>query len=429
MKRLVPALRERDQLRAEVLSLRAELAPSTPALLEVPPAPAIPTPARPGLEFPSGWEDWHRRRLVAERHFIPWIERVLALEGRTVLEYGSGNGPVSAAFAPRVGRFIGVDIDEHDIGVSRKILSEAGLEPELHVSPPEEILDLTASFKGQVDVFLCAAVLEHMSVAERRALLRVARDVVRPDGIIVVFETPNRLTPWDYHTSRLPFMNQLPEDLALAYLEKSPRAEFVEGMHAARARGAATEQDAFVRWGRGMSYHELELVFEDLPRHVLASSWDPILLGERDVHREELALQRVLDDARPDLPAAFSRYWLDFILTPTPREAPATFLRPWALQTSGSAGVGFDARQRVTLSGPDATLTVELPTASTTLVVGSEDVIAPLGVHVTAGDERRAGRLEPGAAAYTELRFDVSASRFKVQLSAPGNVSLVLYEG
>lgn len=383
-------------------------------------------------EFPSGWDDWHRRRLAAESCFVPWVQRVMPLKGRTVLEYGCGNGPVTAAFAPLAARYIGVDIDEAAVGDTRRILGEGNVHPELHVVPPDEILAATAAFRGEVDVFLCYAVLEHMSVRERLALLRLAREVVRPDGIIVVIETPNRLTPWDYHTSQLPFLNQLPEDLALAYLERSPRAEFVQAMQAAAARGPEAERETFVRWGRGMSFHELELVFHDLPRHVVASSWDPVLLPEREVHPAELALQRVLDAARPDLPAAFSRYWLDFILTPAPGGEARRFLRPWPLRTTGSRGASFEVAELVRLEGVDAVLAVDLPSPSARLVVGTEGAGADLRVRVRqggSGQERQAAPSATGpVASHAELAFDAPSARYEVRLSGPGVISLVLYE-
>lgn len=387
-------------------------------------------PSRRPLEFPSGWDDWHRRRLVSERHLVPWVDNAYALEGRTILEYGCGNGPVTAAFSPRAGRYIGIDIDGPAVDVTCRLLGEAGLHPELHVATPEDIFDVTAQFRGEVDVFLCAAVLEHMSGDERLTLLRLAREVVRPDGIIVVFETPNRLTPWDYHTTLLPFVYQLPEEVALAYLDRSPRTEFVEAMKAAAAAGKDAEREAWVRWGRGMSFHEFELVFEDLPRHIVASSWDPILLGDRDVRREELALQRFLDDVRPDLPPAFSRYWLDFILAVTPREQPPRFLRPWALHTHGSRGAAYLRDQRIYLDGPDAVLSVDLPSDSARLVVGSESVGEPLGVDVRqAGSERgQAATLEPARASYVDLAFEASAAAYEVRVERPSVISFVLYE-
>jgi SAM-dependent methyltransferase len=385
-----------------------------------------------GSQFPSAWDDWHRRRLVAERCFVPWVQRVMPLRGRTVLEYGCGSGPVTAAFSPLATRYIGIDIDEAAVGDARRILGEGGVCPELHVAPPDEILNATAAFRGEVDVFLCYAVLEHMTVNERLALLRLAREVVQADGIIVVIETPNRLTPWDYHTSQMPFLNQLPEELALAYLERSPRAEFVQAMQAAAASGPAAEREAFVRWGRGMSFHELELVFDDLPRHVAASSWEPMLLPEREVYRAELALQRVMDAARPDLPAAFSRYWLDFILTAAAAAEPRRFLRPWALNTSGSRGASFEATEVVRLESSDAVLAIDLPSPSARLVVGTEGAAADLRVRVRQGPSGQERHTALGAtgpiASYADFMFDMPSTSYEVCLSGPGIVSLVLYE-
>jgi SAM-dependent methyltransferase len=278
---------------------------------------------------PSTYEpppDWERRRKIAERSVLPWIEDVMPLSSRTVLEYGCGNGAATAAFAPRSAHYIGLDIDSNEISAARQLLAARGVESLLLAAPAERILAETAAFRGEVDIFLCYAVLEHMTVKERLSLLELAREVVRDDGVIVVAETPNRLTPWDYHTSRLPFLNQVPEELALRYFDRSERIEFVQALQA--AKDDAVRRETFARWGRGASYHEFEVVFGDLPRHVVASSWEPVLLPDRPIYREELALQRVLDQARPDLPPLFSRYWLDLILVTRPLAHPRRFLRP-----------------------------------------------------------------------------------------------------
>ena len=388
-------------------------------------------PERP--EFPSAWDDWHRRRGVAERHFVPWLEQVQPLRSRCVLEYGSGYGSVTAAFAPLAARYIGLDIDAEAVATARRILAEGGLEPELVAAPPDRILDETAGFRGEVDVFLCYAVLEHMSVDERLALLETARAVVRPGGLIVVIETPNRLTPWDYHTSQLPFLNQLPEDLALRYALRSPRAEFVDAMREAHTAGPDAEREAFTRWGRGMSFHEFDLVFGDVAPHIVASSWDPLLLGEREVYREELALQRILDRAYPELPGNFSRYWLDFVLTPEPRAEPPSLLRPWSLRTTASQGALYEADETIALTAPDGVLTVELPVAGARLVVGLDSAeedrtvtvqAAPGGAEVTAPVERGATH-----SVFAVAAFDAPAERYEVRLDRPGRVSFVLYEG
>ena len=48
-----------------------------------------------------------------------------------------------------------------------------------------------------------------------------------------------------------------------------------------------------------------------------------MLLGDREVHADETALARYLEGVRPDLPAPFSRYWIDILLSPTPIEPEA----------------------------------------------------------------------------------------------------------
>jgi len=388
-------------------------------------------------EIPADWPDWHRRRRMAEEYFVPWVQAALPLEGRTVLEYGCGYGSVTAAFAPHAGRYIGIDIDETAIAYAGDVLPRRGVRVELVAAPPEKVLDAAAAYRGEVDVFLCYAVLEHMTVGERLALLRLARESVRPGGIIVIIETPNRLMPVDYHTSQLPFLGQLPEELALAYLDRSPRAEFVEGMREAAAKGAEAELEAYVRWGRGMSYHELELVFEDLAGHVVASSYEPALLGERRVYRDELALQRVLDTERPDLPGAFSRYWLDVILTPSPG-ARRRFLHPWPLVTTASKGAFYDEARMVQLE-QDAVLAVVLPQGSSRLVVGLEAALPGTRVNVKeydSGAERTVEAVpggpsvsydDPGVS-HADFVFDALSVHYEIRLDRPGVVSYVLFE-
>jgi SAM-dependent methyltransferase len=379
-------------------------------------------------------DDWHRRKRAALRCFVPWVEEVLPLEGRTVLEYGCGNGAVSAAFAPRAERYIGIDIDSDQVGAARRILAEGGLDPTFVAAPPDRILKETAAFRGEVDVFLCYAVLEHMSVDERLALLRLAREVVRPDGIIVVIETPNRLTPWDYHTSQLPFLYQLPDELALSYAHRSARKDFTEALDQAAARGPEALRDAFFRWGRGMSFHELELVFDDLPACVLASSWDPMLLPEREVYREELALDRILAAARPDMPPAFSRYWLDFILAPTPRPARPAFLRPWQLRTTGSTGVAYTAHEVISMTDQASLLAIDLPSPASRIVVGpegaSEDELRVRLRRPDTGEEIETPVQRTGSwASYAEITLAAPAKDLELRLSGAGTVGYVLHDG
>jgi SAM-dependent methyltransferase len=307
---------------------------------------------------------------AAAGSLIPWIEQVTSLAGKTVLEYGCGMGFVSRAFAARAGRLIGFDIDGPCVDLARDVLAYAGLDNvELHVAPAEQIVAEVERFAGEVDVFLLYAVLEHLTVPERLDVLALARRVVRRDGVIVVCEAPNRLIDFDHHTARMPYFSQLPDDLALHYARNSERGDFTTAMADAAGRGDRVEREALARWGRGVSYHEFELAFGHLPSHVIASNYDPLLMGVRPVQPDEQRLGRGLFDHRPDLPPVFGRYWLDLILSPVAVPGPPAFIRPWMMDTRTSQGVGYSPLELLDVAR-GGRLHVRLPAATRELMVG-----------------------------------------------------------
>jgi 2-polyprenyl-3-methyl-5-hydroxy-6-metoxy-1,4-benzoquinol methylase len=334
---------------------------------------------------PNSWEQ--RRRRAADV-LIPWIEQTVPLAGRTVLEYGCGNAAVSCAFAERAGRLIGVDIDPGWIELGNEEVRKRGLQNvELELHPVESIVEAVAARRGQVDVFLLYAVLEHLTVAERLQVLRLARDVVKPDGAIVVCETPNRLIYFDHHTAQMPFFHLLPDELAAEYYPHSARADFRAAIDQAAEGGHVATLEAIVRWGRGVSFHEFELVFGDLARHVIASNYDPLLFSERPIHPDEVILARYLERWRPDLAPVWSRYWLDVILSPTEIERREPFLRPWSAETVASDRVGWTRWENMHLSGRESTLQIDLPHPTERLVVGSVTAHErPLALEISAAN-------------------------------------------
>jgi 2-polyprenyl-3-methyl-5-hydroxy-6-metoxy-1,4-benzoquinol methylase len=316
---------------------------------------------------------WDLRRRRAAEVLLPWIEQSVPLDGLTVLEYGCGNGAVSTAVAERAGRVVGIDIDARWIEEGRERIRARGVDNAvLELHPVEHVLAATAAYRGQVDVFLLYAVLEHLSVAERIEVLRLARDVVKPDGAIVVCETPNRLIYFDHHTAQIPFFHMMPGELALEYRAQSPRVDFTSAIEAALQDGTAAGLEALVRWGTGVSFHEFEVVFGDrLDRHVLASNYDPLLFGERPIHPEEVILARYLSRVRPDLAPVWSRYWLDLILSPTRVDRRPPLLRPWTAETTASTGVGWTAWENLELDHGGAAVQITLPQPTSRVVVGS----------------------------------------------------------
>lgn len=399
------------------------------------PGDVVPGPAVPAAEEPNSWES---RRGRAAGHLIPWIEQTVSLTGKTVLEYGCGNAPVSCAFAPRAGRLIGVDVDPEVIDYGRSALSARGIaNVELELHPLAGILDAVAARRGQIDVFLCYAVLEHLTLEERLSVLRLAREVVKPDGVIVVCETPNRLTAFDHHTAQMPFFHLLPDELALQYFRRSGREDFLAAIDGAVARGHEAALQAIVRWGRGVSFHEFELVFGDLSSHVLASSYDPLLFAERPIHAEELVLARELERWRPDLAPAWSRRWLDLILSPVPVARRPSFLRPWTVETVQSPGASVTRWGTVRLPGPETPLWVSLSHPTQRIVVGATGAGGPLALRARAETmaapvlaRAHGRRQEPGRGGDTELEpryvsFDLPVRSQRIELGASAACELV----
>ncbi len=392
---------------------------------------ALPVAPGPGEE-PNSWD--MRRRRAAEV-LIPWVEQTVPLRGKTVLEYGCGNAAVSCAVAERAKRVIGVDIDAGWIELGNQEVAKRGLRNvELELHPVETIRDAVAARRNEVDVFLLYAVLEHLTVAERLAVLRLAREVVKPDGAIVVCETPNRLIYFDHHTAQMPFFHLLPDELALDYYPRSQREDFKAAIDAAAQNGREAAHEAIVRWGRGVSFHEFEVVFgERLGQHVIASSYDPILFGERPIHPDEVILARYLERWRPDLAPAWSRYWLDLILSPKPVAKRTPFLRPWTAETVQSKDVAWTGWENLYLKGPEATLWVTLPHATSRLVVGSvtQDgswvtlYVTPEGSEESLPVAHKAGA---GRAAFASLALGQPAQRVAIEASGECHVVFVGYE-
>lgn len=399
------------------------------APLEVP-QPALPRAVLAEGEHPNSWEARLRR---AAGSLIPWIEQTVPLAGRTVLEYGCGNGAVACALAARCERVIGVDIDRAGVEEGRERLTAAGVaNVELELYELDSIEAAVRARSGQIDVFVLYAVLEHMTVAERLAVLRLAREVTAAGGAIVVCETPNRLFPFDHHTARVPFFHLLPAELALDYRGFSDREDFNGALDLAAVGGREALLEALTRWGRSVSYHEFELVFEELSRHVIASSYDPLLFAERPVHREELSVERYLRSVRPDLAPAWSRAWLDLILSPAPQTRRPPFLRPWTPDTSASRGVAWTRWENLRLTAADSVLRIELPHPTSRLVLGTATGSAParLRVRAAGSDELLAATAEAvdGWAAYLDFPLPVPAVTIDVGADVPRDITFVGYE-
>lgn len=268
------------------------------------------------------------------RTIVPWIERHRPLAGAQVIEIGCGAGASTAALARRCGRIAGYDIDAAGITAAKARMEVLGLRnTDLFCVEPTRLLpELEARHGGHgTDIVFCYAVLEHQTFEERLETLRTCWRVLRDGGLLVIADTPNRLTYMDHHTAFLPFFHMLPHEVAVAYAAKSPRPSFPESIAAHRAVSEAEAEERLIRWGRGVSYHEFELALGPLEDLVVGDGFDPEILGEKPIAIEDRLLYTYWRAAGLSVPTGFVRQSIDIILRkpggpPAPRR-----VREWPM--------------------------------------------------------------------------------------------------
>ena len=267
----------------------------------------------------KGVHPFHLHRLATGLSQLrPLLERLgLADRNATLVEIGSEHGMKSLAVGDLFGRHVGIDLDPANVDRAREhrrmVSGTAAIE--FVVGNGVEALTHPGRFglPDRIDVLLLYAVLEHLTLPERRELLGHAREIIDRGGAVIIAETPNRLCRFDAHSWQLDFMNWLPWELAAEYSDRSSREDL--RWHLGRTP-AAGRGEQMHRLGRGLSYHEFELYLfgremRDLP--ILADGFAPEFLSIVPLHNQELEIQRWFDVDRVPVHKCFTRYWLEMV--------------------------------------------------------------------------------------------------------------------
>jgi SAM-dependent methyltransferase len=273
------------------------------------------------------------------KHMVPWVRRHLDLEDADILEVGCGTGSSTAAFA-RFSRHVhAYEIEKEGLEGARRRMRILGISNVgLHQVEPETIVEeLRANHPDGVDCFLLYAVLEHLTIPERLEMIETAWGLLKPGGLFVVAETPNRFTYWDRHTTFLPLFHLLPDELAFRCLEKTSRWAFKESMRQALEGSREEAATTRARWGLGVSYHEFELALGDrLENLVVADGYEKEIVKFFPIDGEERLLQTFLLESGMDVPIGFARFVLNLIFRkPGVRPGQDAEPPPPALDRSG----------------------------------------------------------------------------------------------
>lgn len=276
------------------------------------------------LQSELGRQDMHAHltgRIEMDRTWCaPWLNAAQPLDGAKILEIGCGTGATTVVLAEQGARVTAIDVDAPALKVAKRRLDLYGLEAELHVGNAVEIESVFAG--RQFDFIIYWASLEHMTHAERIATLQQSWRMLPKGAQWVVIETPNRLHYYDSHTAFLPFFLWLPDEVAVEYAKFSSREGYRTAMDG-KSLDNVSDRELLARWGRGMSYHEFELVMGPVADIKVVNS----MLGYHAQQNKaygacrslspDASWARVLRRAKPDAHAAFFEAYLNLIIEKT----------------------------------------------------------------------------------------------------------------
>ena len=148
------------------------------------------------------------------RRFLPQTK------GSSVLDIGSGSGASSIILAKMGMNVAAVECDRtlHDVAVQRvrEWMLSSQIQQQCIIKTSEGLPYKSETF----DVVMLSAVMEHVDPQERPQLLLEAWRVLKKQGCLLIHDTPNRLWPYDGHTTGLWFTTWLPWTLRVAYARR-----------------------------------------------------------------------------------------------------------------------------------------------------------------------------------------------------------------
>jgi len=255
------------------------------------------------------------RSAIATKHVIPWVSRVIDLPGKQVVEFGSGTGAIATMFAHHGAKVHGYEIEATSVEAARGRAAVLGLSNchFSHVAPDALPTAAQQDWEGRADVALFFAVLEHTTHQEAISLIRSAWACLKPGGFLVVTDTPNRLSYCDYHTSQMPFFNNMGDEMVAIESWRSPRDAFRDDFH-----GRPMDEDrrnSLIRWGRGVSYHAFEsAIGYEVQNTVVLPGYEKEITDNWPILLEDTLLMTYFKAKPIHAHDAFARSALNFVL-------------------------------------------------------------------------------------------------------------------
>lgn len=311
----------------------------------------------------AAFNDFYVRTLNYYLTMVPWVEAAFPLSGANILEIGCGGGAATLAIAHLCAHVDAFDIDATSLALATSRATIHGLANIAfgRLDPDWAKADRSDSFvaarTGRYDAILLPAVLEHMTIEERLEALDALWQLLRPDGVMIVYDTPNRLYPYDMHSFRLPFFDWIPDEIAIRYAARSPRAELSRALEDAQDKSLALH-----RIGRGVSYHEFDLAIGLQEFEVVNDGYSALAHRKSNTVYEGL-LAGSLQEFAPHVPLGFSKAFLELVLRKKWDKATIT------TRHDSVDDVSPHGKPYIRMEGSDASLSVDISGDSTRLRV------------------------------------------------------------
>lgn len=146
------------------------------------------------------------RSVIFSKYLCPEIEyHCGSLKDKRILDFGCGTGSTTVALAQNCEQVCAFDIDEESIEICKQRISEHGLESRVQFYCADDI-DKVKDPIGTFDLILVNAVIEHIPLSKiglRKRIMRSLFDLLKKSGYLYISETPNRLWPYDRHSTQL----------------------------------------------------------------------------------------------------------------------------------------------------------------------------------------------------------------------------------
>lgn len=182
------------------------------------------------------------------------------LKDKTILDFGCGTGSTTAALAIFSSNIYAYDIDNESIEICRQRLNEHNLEKNIKNifhSDFDDFIKLSPCF----DIILLNGVIEHIPLSKnglRKRILCGLFDKLNQGGFLYINDTPNRLYPFDSHSTQLWWIPWMKAGSKRAYCKAIKKRKHSESPTHSEGTLGLEEVGAW-----GSTYFELKNIFKE----------------------------------------------------------------------------------------------------------------------------------------------------------------------